>query len=432
VAAVVALALALAPLSALLGERWHGAAIAEAALLAVLIAAARRRPVLIGLKRTIDVGTAPEVAAVLLLPGPLVLATLVTGTLAGEHRAPFIQRVFNSAVAALRGLAALAVWTGLRRLGLGSTGQLAAALAAPLVMYGTGFTLVLSIAAVQLRENPLRRAWDVPHDTLVADLTLGLTGVLAALATREQLWALPLLIAPAAIAQRALRDGVALRAQTRLALEDLADIVDMRDHYTFQHSQRVAELARATARALGLSATEVELITMAGRVHDVGKIGIKSTVLLNPGALSEREFAEMRSHPEVGARLIGRFPQFAEGRVYVRHHHERFDGKGYPDRLAGSAIPFGARVLAVADAWDAMTSHRAYRKALPIEQVHGELERGHDTQFDSAVLDAFLRVLRERPDLAVYHIAEAQDVDGALPLESGPQRGPVASAQPAA
>src|SRR5579885_2848965 len=195
VTGMVFLALALAPLSLLLGAGWHVASIGEALLMAAMIAAARLRPVQIGLKRTIDVGTAPEVAAVLLLPGPLVLAALVAGTVAGEHRAPFIQRAFNSAVAALRGIVALALWAGLRRLGLGSGGELIAALSVPAALYLTGFVLVLSIAAVQLRENPLRRAWDLPRDTLVADLALGLTGVLTALATRDQLWALPLLIA---------------------------------------------------------------------------------------------------------------------------------------------------------------------------------------------------------------------------------------------
>src|SRR6185437_766757 len=143
-------------------------------------------------------------------------------------------------------------------------------------------------------------------------------------------WTLPLLAAPAFVAQRALRDGVALRAQTRLALEEIADIVDMRDHYTFEHSKRVAELARATARKLALSADDIDLIWMAGRVHDVGKIGIKSSVLLKPGRLTDDEFDEMRTHPEVGARLIARFPQFARGGVFVRHHHERWDGNGYP------------------------------------------------------------------------------------------------------
>ncbi len=266
-----------------------------------------------------------------------------------------------------------------------------------------------------MRENPLRRAWATPHDTLVAEAALGLVGIMAALASADHPWTLPLLVVPAALAQRALRDGVALRAQTRQALEDLADVVDMRDHYTFQHSQRVAELARATARQLRLPASEVELITMAGRVHDVGKIGIKSTVLMKPGKLSDREFAEMRSHPVVGARLIGNFPQFARGRAYVLHHHERFDGKGYPERLAGEQIPFGARVLAVADAWDAMTSHRAYRQALPLERVYAELERGRGAQFDPAVLDAFLHVLRERPDLAAAHTTEAQDTDETEP-----------------
>jgi len=411
VCAVIALALLLAPASGWLGAAWRLEAWPEAALLAALLAVAHRQRVQIGLHRTLNVGTAPEVAAVLLLPGPLALLALVAGTAAGERRGPLIQRSFNIAVATLRALAGLGAYAALRRAGPTAIGDPLASLTAPVAMYVSGTALVLSVAAVQLRENPLRRAWAMPHDTLVAEAALALVGIMAAFASSGHPWTLPLLVVPAALAQRALRDGVALRAQTRLALEDLADVVDMRDHYTFEHSRRVAELARATARQLRLPADEVELITMAGRVHDVGKIGIKSTVLMKPGGLSEREFAEMRSHPVVGARLIGNFPQFARGRAYVLHHHERFDGKGYPEKLAGEQIPFGARVLAVADAWDAMTSHRAYRQALPMARVYAELERGRGAQFDPAVLDAFLQALRERPDLAAAHTAEPQDVD---------------------
>jgi len=417
--AVLALALTLLPVSALHSVAWSAVAVVEAVLLATLIAAAHRRPIQIGLKRTLNVSTAPEVAAVLLLPGPLAVLALIAGTAAGERRAPLIQRAFNLAVAAMRAIAGIAVLALQPHLSPHAVAEPAVALTAVCVMYGVGLLLVVGVAGVQLRENPLRRAWATPRDTLVAEATLGLTGVMAALATTQGAWALALLIAPAAIAQRALRDGVALKAQTRLALEDLADIVDMRDHYTFEHSRRVAELSRATAQKLGLGAAEVDLITMSGRVHDVGKIGIKSSVLMKPGSLTDREFAEMRSHPVVGARLIANFPQFARGHDYVLHHHERFDGKGYPRGLAGAAIPFGARVLAVADAWDAMTSHRAYRKALVIETVYAELERGRGTQFDPRVLDAFLQALAERPDLAAYHTAETQDVDGPAPASTG-------------
>ena len=189
--------------------------------------------------------------------------------------------------------------------------------------------------------------------------------------------------------------------------------------YTFEHSRRVAELARATARRLNMGADDVEQITMAARVHDVGKIGIKSSVLMKPAALTDGEWQEMRSHPEVGARLIAQFPQFTRGRDIVLHHHERYDGKGYPRGLAREQIPYGARVLAVADAWDAMTSHRAYRRALDIDRARAEMVRGTGTQFDPSVLSTFLAVLDDRPDLALPSVQVEQDVDIA-PLGHSP------------
>jgi putative nucleotidyltransferase with HDIG domain len=196
---------------------------------------------------------------------------------------------------------------------------------------------------------------------------------------------------------------MALRVQTRDALLEIADMVDLRDHYTFEHSRHVAKLARATAEAMGLSRDVADVIEMAGRVHDVGKIGIKSTVLMKPSHLTDREWSEMRSHPVLGAKIVSKFPQFERGKDIVLAHHERFDGKGYPNKLA--------RVLAVADAWDAMTSHRAYRAAMPRDRVFAELERGRGTQFDPRALDAFLKVLATHPELSEPRLGDAQDVD---------------------
>jgi HD-GYP domain-containing protein (c-di-GMP phosphodiesterase class II) len=421
-AATVLLAAALVPLAA----HKHGSggleATVEAVALAALIAGAIRHPVTIGLKRRANVAAAPEVAAVLLLPGWLALLVLTVGMILGEWpaKARPIQRVFNAAVSACRaGLGAIA-YAAILRLPLHDLAEPLAAVGAAGTMYLTGTLLVIGIASVQLGENPLRRSWAPQREIALAETLLGCTGILAATAIATDIWTLPLLVAPAIIAQKALRDGVALRAQTRLALIDLADIVDMRDHYTFEHSKRVAELARATARRLGLDAEELDIIWMAGRVHDVGKIGIKSSVLLKPGRLTDEEFAEMQSHPVVGARLIGNFPQFARGRAYVLHHHERWDGKGYPGKLRGEQIPLGARILAVADAWDAMTSHRAYRKALPPEVVRAELARGRGTQFDPRVLDAFLATLAEQPELAAYHTDTEQAIDSGAGSQTAP------------
>jgi len=422
-AATVLLAVVLLPLA----TRKQGSggldAAVEAVVLTALIAGAMRRPVTIGLKRRANVAAAPEVAAVLLLPGWLAVASLMTGMIVGEWgtRARPVQRLFNAAVSACRAGVGASVYVALARLPLPGLAELLAAVGTASAMYVMGTFLVIGIASVQLRENPLRRSWAPQREMALAETLLGCTGILAAAAITQDIWTLPLLVAPAIIAQKALRDGVALHAQTRLALIDLADIVDMRDHYTFEHSKRVAELARATARRLGLGAEELDIIWMAGRVHDVGKIGIKSSILLKPGHLSTEELAEMQTHPVVGARLIGNFPQFARGRAYVLHHHERWDGKGYPGRLRGEQIPLGARILAVADAWDAMTSHRAYRKALPPEVVQAELARGRGTQFDPRVLDAFLAVLAEQPELAAYHTETEQAVDpGTAPSQSAP------------
>lgn len=414
VASVVVAALVLAPLSLLTRGSVSGpAGILHAVVLAGLIAGARRYPVQIGNQHKANVSSAPEIAAVLLLPGPVALIAVAVGTIAGEPNphAHLIQRIFNLSIAVIKVVAAGLLYSGLRHIGPHVVMEPVGSICAGVVLYVVALVLVAGVAATQLRENPLRLMRKTQLTAVIPELTLTMTGIMAALAARHDAWAALLLVAPAVIAQRALRDGVALQAQTRLALEDLADIVDMRDHYTFEHSRRVADLSRATARKLSLKADEVELITMAGRVHDVGKIGIKSSVLMKPGKLTEREWREMRSHPEVGARLISHFPQFARGREYVLHHHERFDGKGYPLGLKGEEIPFGARVMAVADAWDAMTSHRSYRRALDIDAVRAEVARCSGTQFDPRVVEAFLAVLAERPDLALPDHNVEQEID---------------------
>lgn len=417
VGAVTVFTAAALPATRLAAGSIDGPAAGLAALiLAAFIAVAVRHPVQIGPKRKVNVATPAQVAAVLLLPGPLAALTLLAGAIIGEAhwRAPLIQRLFNADVAVLTATAAALTRAALLHPGMTVITEPVSAIVAATVVHLTTNLLVAAVASVQLRENALRRTWASQQGTLQIESLFSLTGILAAEAAIRSPWALAIISAPALIAYRALRDSVALQAQTRLALEDLADVVDLRDHYTFEHSRRVAELARATARRLGLGADEVELITMAGRVHDVGKIGIKSSVLMKPGKLTDHEWHEMRSHPEVGARLIGNFPQFAHGRALVRHHHERYDGTGYPDGLAGEAIPYGARVLAVADAWDAMTSHRAYRRALDLDLVRAEMQRCSGTQFDPAVVVAFMAVLDERPDLAMPAEQVEQDVDEGL------------------
>jgi HD-GYP domain-containing protein (c-di-GMP phosphodiesterase class II) len=180
----------------------------------------------------------------------------------------------------------------------------------------------------------------------------------------------------------------------------LAEVVDSRSSAGAgggAHSQAVSRYAGAIARELGLADDSIERVRFGGIVHDVGKIGVPDAVLRKPGWLSAEDWHEMRRHPEIGARILAG-ASLGDVSEWVLAHHERPDGSGYPAGLAGSEIPVEARILAVADAYEAMTSHRVYRAALDPEQARAELSRGAGTQFDPRVVEAFLRVLDSPAD----------------------------------
>jgi diguanylate cyclase (GGDEF)-like protein/putative nucleotidyltransferase with HDIG domain len=172
----------------------------------------------------------------------------------------------------------------------------------------------------------------------------------------------------------------------------LAEVIDMRDQGTAAHSETVGRYAGAIARELGLGADLVERVRFGGIVHDVGKVGIPDAVLRKPGWLSDDDWREMRRHPEIGARIL-RGANLEDIGEWVLAHHERPDGEGYPNGISGKDIPLEARILAVADAYEAMTSDRVYRPALSVAAARDELLRCAGTQFDGRVVDAFLTVL---------------------------------------
>src|SRR5919199_6291287 len=172
----------------------------------------------------------------------------------------------------------------------------------------------------------------------------------------------------------------------------LADVIDARDRGTRTHSQTVGRYAAAIARELGLPETIVERVRFSGIVHDVGKIGVPDAVLSKPGWLSAEDWIEMRRHPEIGASILSG-ANLADVGEWVLAHHERLDGTGYPHGKAGHEIPLEARILAVADAFEAMTSNRIYRSALSEDEARAELVRCAGTQFDPPVVEAFERVL---------------------------------------
>ena len=175
----------------------------------------------------------------------------------------------------------------------------------------------------------------------------------------------------------------------------LARAIEVKDPYTHGHSERVTEYAMAIARQLGLSERDKKNIKYAAALHDIGKIGIARRVLDKPGALTEEEFTHIKTHPQLGESIMEPVGFLKSPREIILHHHERYDGAGYPDGLEGEGIDTGSRILAVADAFEAMMSDRPYREALPLEEAVAELEKNSGSQFDPDVVIAFLEVLRQ-------------------------------------
>ena len=183
--------------------------------------------------------------------------------------------------------------------------------------------------------------------------------------------------------------GIVPDRETRLhAAASLAQAVDERDAYTGRHSYMVGELAARVARLLGLETEEVELVRLAGSLHDLGKLAVPEEILRKPGALTDAELLVLRRHPQIGFRML-RSLGVEPVSQWVLHHHERWDGRGYPHGLGGEEIPLGSRILFVADAYDAMTSDRVYRPRVDHERAIAELERCAGTQFDPEVVAAF-------------------------------------------
>jgi HD-GYP domain-containing protein (c-di-GMP phosphodiesterase class II) len=175
----------------------------------------------------------------------------------------------------------------------------------------------------------------------------------------------------------------------------LAEALETRDAYTRGHSDRAVEYAVAVSQMLGLTYEQADRLQYAVILHDIGKIGIPDSILNKPGKLTEEEFGLMKTHPVKGANILSKIPFLSRMAMVVRHHHERWDGTGYPDGLAGKDIPIESRIVAVLDSYEAMTSDRIYRKAPGSEYAQNELRRCAGTQFDPMVVEAFLKVVND-------------------------------------
>jgi putative nucleotidyltransferase with HDIG domain len=350
-----------------------------------------------------SMATISQVATILLVPAPFAAMSIGVSVWVEEtvRRVPPIRALFNTAAILLTASIASfvmgfmgTVWQ------LSSPNHTGLTLLLPFAVVAISYfainALLLSVVFAITEHQPILSVLrNSAGGTLLGELAVTVVGANFALIWVVEPLLVVVLAVPVIVIARSFDHIRRLNTETRGAVRSLAEIVDHRDVSTYHHSERVAQNAARLARALELTETEVELIEQAASVHDLGKIGIPDRVLLKPGRLSRSEMATMRRHTEFGPEILTRFRLFRPGADIVRHHHERWDGAGYPDGLAGDAIPLGARVVAVVDSFDAMTSDRPYRRALSRGEALSRIADGAGRQWDPDIARAFLAIMAE-------------------------------------
>ena len=189
----------------------------------------------------------------------------------------------------------------------------------------------------------------------------------------------------------------------------LAKLIEMRDSYTRGHSEEVSRWSEIVARKLGLNKDKQEEISLAAKLHDIGKISIPDRILNKPGPLSKEEYAEVKKHPILGANIFSNIDSLKEVSGIIRHHHEWYNGRGYPEGLKAEEIPLGSRIISVTDAYQAMTSDRPYRRAFSKEKAIYELKRCAGSQFDPEIVKVFMEILNENISLSQSTLLSEQE-----------------------
>lgn len=366
------------------------------AILFVLAVAAQSRPIHASAKVKFTVEDAATFAVVVAY-GPAIAALVGIGSKLAAWRPgrePLRNRLFNASKLGVSLAAAglvLQAFAPLDTFGFMPLGLLAAAF----TKSGVESTAVEFAVSLQMRRTPFASWFAIHRRELALEFALYALGALAAFTIRLSPFAVVLFAIPVAIIAWAINEAVRLSRQTRSAIFQLADMVDARDPYTRGHSIRVAATAERLARRLKLQSSQVDLVHTVARVHDIGKAATDDHVLLKPAALDAGEMAEMHEHADHGATVLAALPDFYEGAELVRAHHERVDGTGYPRGLRGSEIPLEVGVVAVADAYDAMSNDRPYRRALTWAQSRAELIAGRGRQWDARIVDVFVEMMDE-------------------------------------
>jgi putative nucleotidyltransferase with HDIG domain len=395
---------------------------------------AERQVVQISANAQISVSVLPLLLAATLC-GPLEAMAVAAITLAGDFGRPHAR---------------WATWTAIRALAGGSAALTASAIAVDSPSFANVFAAVAAAALTEalvdaslgaitgaLRGTAsIRATFHLVRPVLLGTVPLYTSVVVLLIyACREiSQWSVVFFVVPAFAAHRFYslyreeRDArQALdEVNTRLQRANLSfatalvATLDARDHYTAGHSAAVAVYARDIASRMHLSEEEQRLAHLCGLVHDIGKIGLAPGLLEKPGALTLEERRQMEQHSEIGERILANVEDYAEIAKIVRHHHERMDGQGYPDRIPGEEVPLLSRIIAVADAYNAMTSDRPYRDAMPSRVARMRLAQAVDSQFDTSVVAAFEAILagaseQYRTGIDLSFSAEAQAHDDLMP-----------------
>jgi hypothetical protein len=370
-------------------------------ILMVMTVLAVRFPIVLRAQVELFVVVVPQFALVLLVPLPYLGLAIGVATLVGYvllRTTDPIEIVFNVSQAVVHVYTAGIVfsltqdqsWLGPDVAGLGSVGAIALT---SIVLVTVNYALVSGAASIQMGAN-FFRVWrtHLRRDLPTEAMQLGLGVVAATIAVVEPL-VVPILVAPVILVSLSSRRASKLEADTHNALTRLVELLELRDAYTAGHSRRVAEFSKVIALKLGYAPEEAAIIESAGEVHDIGKIIIDPAILHKVERLSDEEFNLIKQHPVFGASIVSRFASYGNGHLMVRHHHERWDGGGYPDGLQNEEIPMGARIIAVADSYDAMVSQRSYRGAMSKERAVAILSEGAGVQWDPVVVAAMLDFL---------------------------------------
>jgi len=337
-------------------------------------------------------------AAVLLFPPATAIFASFLGTLIGEVPVKRIwyKKLFNISEMTLTWAAVAWVYFLLNDQQsdfLGSFRNVMAITLAGLTDFVVNSLLVSLVISLAAR-LPFRYVWSQNFSKVILhDLSMVPLGTFLAILWRFNPLSVPLAALPLVVVRHAYQVALQLQTQTRDALIAMMRVIDERDQHTGDHSEKVSFYARITAEALKLDQEEIDVIAQAALLHDLGKVGMRNEILFNPNILDPAERKDAEKHAEIGGVLLAKFPLFERGAGLVRHHHERYDGGGYPDKLKGNAIPIGARIISVADSFQAMTEDRPYRRAMNQEIAVQRLRDSSGSQFDPRVVDAFVGAL---------------------------------------